>query len=39
MNENYQFIKFKIKNKNCLEYGSYSKQFFRNYSFFLFFLK
>jgi len=26
MNENYQFIKFKIK--NCLEYGSHSKQFF-----------
>ena len=40
MNENYQFIKFKIKNKTVWNTACNSKQFFfRNYSFFLFFLK
>lgn len=37
MNENYQFIRFKIKNKNCLEYGSHSKQFFLGITHFFFF--
>lgn len=39
MNENYKFIKFKIKNKTVWNTARTPNSFFRNYSFFLFFLK